>query len=47
MNEYHNLAPLTKNGRRFVFTVASIFIALIIWAASSRISEIIFTTISR
>jgi hypothetical protein len=37
MNEYHNLAPLTKNGRRFVLITGSIFIALIIFAASSRI----------
>jgi hypothetical protein len=44
MNEYHNLAPLTKTGRRFVLTAASIFIALIIFATCSRLLEIISTS---
>jgi hypothetical protein len=41
MNEYHNLAPLTKTGRRFVLTAGSIFIALIIFATCSRLLEIL------
>ncbi|MFQ4143607.1 MetQ/NlpA family ABC transporter substrate-binding protein [Chlorogloeopsis sp. ULAP02] len=38
MNDYHNLAPLTKTGRRFVLTSVSIFIASIMFAGCSRIS---------
>ncbi|MDM9384067.1 MetQ/NlpA family ABC transporter substrate-binding protein [Chlorogloeopsis sp. ULAP01] len=38
MNDYHNLAPLTKTGRRFVLTSGSILIASIIFAGCSRIS---------
>ncbi|WP_148662812.1 MetQ/NlpA family ABC transporter substrate-binding protein [Scytonema hofmannii] len=39
MNEYHNLAPLTKIGRRFVLTAGSVFTASIIFAGCSRFVE--------
>jgi D-methionine transport system substrate-binding protein len=35
MNEYHNLAPLTKTGRRVVLTAGSVFTASIVFAGCS------------
>ncbi|GAA6623984.1 MetQ/NlpA family ABC transporter substrate-binding protein [Scytonema sp. NUACC26] len=44
MNEYHNLAPLTKTGRRFVLTAGGVLTASIIFAGCSRFVETGSTT---
>jgi len=39
MNKYHNLAPLTKTGRRFVLIAGGLFTASLVFTSCSRLSE--------